>query len=434
MKNPNFYPLLCLIWLLSATTCLQAQTSTNTTVQEEEVFLLVEDMPEPPGGMKAFYEYIGQNLKYPREAHRVSVQGRVFLQFIVDTDGSLTDIKVLKGIGAGCDEEAVKILQNYPEKWKPGKRGDVAVKTRLSLPIVFKLPAQETLSEEPMLVVEEMPEPANGMEDFQRFIAKNIQYPKEARRGGVSGRVFVSFVVNTDGTLSEDKVIRSPSEELGAEAIRVITAYPHGWKAGKQAGKAVRVKMVMPIAFELNGGFEEDETVVEEVQPTIEETKVTAHQQPTNLENPLIILDGEKIAYKALIDIDPENIKSIEVLKGKSALEQYGKEGQNGVVLIFTKKKPAAIEAPESVSKVNIYPNPSKETVNLEFEIPSTSQVQIIAHNQRTLEKEVILENEYKAGKHRFGWVVSQLPADTYILQIYIGKDTIIHRRVLVEK
>lgn len=433
MKNLNFYTLLCLIWLLNWN--LIAQTPSNISVEkQEEIFLIVEEAPEPTNGMKAFYEYIGQNLKYPREARFSGIQGRVFLQFVVDTDGSLTDIKVLKGIGMGCDEEAVKVLESYPEKWKPGMQRGKAVKTRLSLPIVFKLPAVEPSTSEPLLVVEEMPEPQSGMEDFQRFIGRNIQYPKEARRAGVSGRVFVSFVVNEDGSLSETKVIRSPSEDLGAEAVRVITAYPQGWKAGKQAGKVVRVKMVMPIVFELNGGFEEEEAIEEEVQPTLEETKVTAHQAPTNLENPLFVLDGVKIAYKTLIDIDPENIKSIEVLKGNTALEQYGEEGKNGVILIYTKKQAAAVESPKAESKVSIFPNPSKEIVNLELEIPSTSQVQIIAHNQRTLEKEVILEKEYKAGKHRFGWVVSQLPADTYILQIYIGNNTVIHRRVVVEK
>jgi protein TonB len=106
--------------------------------KEDEIFMVVENQPEPEGGMAAFYKYVGKEMDYPKQARRMGVEGRVFMQFVVDKDGSLTDIKVLKGIGSGCDEEAIRVLQAAP-KWKPGKQRGRPVKVRMSIPIVFKL-------------------------------------------------------------------------------------------------------------------------------------------------------------------------------------------------------------------------------------------------------------------------------------------------------
>ncbi|MEO1652983.1 MAG: energy transducer TonB, partial [Bacteroidota bacterium] len=83
---------------------------------EPDFFEVVESMPEPQGGRKAFYQFIGNKLKYPKQARRMGVEGMVVVQMIVDKDGSLTDFKVVKGIGAGCDEEALRVLKLAP-KW-----------------------------------------------------------------------------------------------------------------------------------------------------------------------------------------------------------------------------------------------------------------------------------------------------------------------------
>lgn len=106
--------------------------------KEEKIFMIVEDQAMPKGGLKKFYKYIGKSLKYPSQARRMGVEGKVYIQFVVEKDGSITDIKVLKGIGSGCDEEAVRVLKAAP-KWKPGKQRGVPVRVRRSIPIVFKL-------------------------------------------------------------------------------------------------------------------------------------------------------------------------------------------------------------------------------------------------------------------------------------------------------
>lgn len=104
----------------------------------DEIFTVVEDQPTPKGGMQAFYEYVSKNMKYPAQARRMGVEGRVFVQFVVDKDGTITDVKAVKGIGAGCDEEAVRVLQNAP-KWNPGKQRGRSVRVRMVLPITFQL-------------------------------------------------------------------------------------------------------------------------------------------------------------------------------------------------------------------------------------------------------------------------------------------------------
>lgn len=104
----------------------------------EEIFTIVEDPAAPIGGMTAFYKYVGDKIKYPPQARRMGVEGRVFVEFVIDKDGSIQEVRAVKGIGAGCDEEAVRILQTAP-KWKPGKQRGKPVKQRMVLPITFKL-------------------------------------------------------------------------------------------------------------------------------------------------------------------------------------------------------------------------------------------------------------------------------------------------------
>lgn len=105
-----------------------------------EIFLVVEETAAPIGGMNAFYEYVGKQMqgKYPAQARRMGIEGRVFVEFVVEKDGSLTDVKAIKGIGAGCDELAVSVVKNAP-KWKPGKQRGKPVRQKMVLPIVFKL-------------------------------------------------------------------------------------------------------------------------------------------------------------------------------------------------------------------------------------------------------------------------------------------------------
>ncbi len=104
----------------------------------DEIFTIVEHQPVPDGGMKAFMTYLGKNIKYPQSAIRSQVQGKVFVQFVVNTDGSLVNFEVIKGIGSGCDEEAIRVLKNAP-KWTPGRQRGKPVRVRMLIPVYFRL-------------------------------------------------------------------------------------------------------------------------------------------------------------------------------------------------------------------------------------------------------------------------------------------------------
>ncbi|ELR69723.1 Ferric siderophore transport system, periplasmic binding protein TonB [Fulvivirga imtechensis AK7] len=104
----------------------------------EEIFQIVEEPATPKGGYAAFYEYVAKNLRYPPQARRMGIEGKVFVQFVVDRDGKVKDIQIARGIGAGCDEEAVRILQNAPD-WNPPRQRGVPVSQRIMIRIAFQL-------------------------------------------------------------------------------------------------------------------------------------------------------------------------------------------------------------------------------------------------------------------------------------------------------
>lgn len=110
----------------------------NNNKHKGDVFQIVDDPAMPPGGYEALYERISGRLKYPKQAQNEGVEGKVYVQFIVDIDGSITDVKVVKGIGAGCDQAAIDAL-SAENNWSPPMQSGKSVKQRIILPITFKL-------------------------------------------------------------------------------------------------------------------------------------------------------------------------------------------------------------------------------------------------------------------------------------------------------
>ncbi|GAB2795569.1 energy transducer TonB [Rhabdobacter roseus] len=104
----------------------------------EQIFTVVEQQPEYPGGAAEMYKYLSKHIKYPPAASRANISGKVFLTFVVNTDGSIQDVSVLKGLGFGCDEEAMRVVKTMP-KWKPGKQSGRSVRVKFNLPISFTL-------------------------------------------------------------------------------------------------------------------------------------------------------------------------------------------------------------------------------------------------------------------------------------------------------
>ena len=111
--------------------------NTNDTVYDGMEHMAEVD-PEFPGGVEALYKYLAQNIHYPEQAKKEQIQGRVFVNFVVGKDGSITDAVVKRGIGGGCDEEALRVVNAMP-KWTPGKVRGENVRVNYYLPINFKL-------------------------------------------------------------------------------------------------------------------------------------------------------------------------------------------------------------------------------------------------------------------------------------------------------
>jgi protein TonB len=102
------------------------------------IFTIVEEMPSFPGGDKRRNRFLATNLVYPELATKYGIQGTVYIQFVIDADGFVTNVKVLQGIGGGCDEEAVRVVKLMP-KWIPGKQKGKPVSVLFNMPIYFKL-------------------------------------------------------------------------------------------------------------------------------------------------------------------------------------------------------------------------------------------------------------------------------------------------------
>lgn len=114
------------------------QIEEEEEVDEQVIFQVVENDPEFPGGVEAMYKFLAQNIKYPQLARENNITGRVFVTFVVERDGSVTGVRVLRDIGGGCGQEAVRVVKSMP-KWTPGKQRGKAVRVQYNLPVNFTL-------------------------------------------------------------------------------------------------------------------------------------------------------------------------------------------------------------------------------------------------------------------------------------------------------
>lgn len=231
-------------------------------VEQGEVFQVVEEQPMFPGGMEEMMKFLQQNVKYPKEAQNQGKQGRVIVQFVVNTDGSISNDTIVRSVDPLLDAEALRVVRSMPN-WTPGKQKGEAVRVRFTLPVTFRLDggeeskpvkiqvSVEKTGEEIFNVVEQMPEYPGGMGELMKFIQRNIRYPKEAQEQGKQGRVIVQFVVEKDGSITEVKVARSADPQLDAEALRIVSEMPK-WTPGKQRGKEVRTRFTLPVTFRLS--------------------------------------------------------------------------------------------------------------------------------------------------------------------------------------
>ncbi|EHQ24582.1 energy transducer TonB [Mucilaginibacter paludis] len=232
----------------------------NGDTTHDEIFMLAEQPPTFPGGNEELNKFLSNNLKYPELAVKNNIKGRVYAQFVVEKDGSLSNFKAVNDPGSGLAEEALRVLKLSP-KWNAGMQNGKVVRVQYTVPVRFALnnpppakegPApQDTLNNEVIFTaVQVNPSFPGGEEAFGKFLRENIRYPSKAKINNTTGRTFTQFVVEPDGSLTNFKTLRDPGNGLGEEALRVLKLCPK-WIPGTQNGKAVRVLYTVPINFSL---------------------------------------------------------------------------------------------------------------------------------------------------------------------------------------
>ena len=234
--------------------CLAAQTTDTIDCDfwwpenEQVMWGVPEQMPNFPGGETALMQYIAEHLVYPQEAKEAGITGRVFVGVIVMEDGSLACAKVLRGLGYGCDEAALEVFEGMP-KWMPAMHRGKAIRYPYEVPVFF-VPKQESVGQELIYIVDNMPEYPGGFEAMFDFINANLVYPQEAIDAGIEGWVFVGFVVEKDGSVSSIKLLRGIGYGCDEAAMEVVRKMPK-WKPATQRGKPVRVQYQFPLNFKL---------------------------------------------------------------------------------------------------------------------------------------------------------------------------------------
>lgn len=252
-----------------------------TYVEEMPRYNGCEDILDPSERFKCtmdkLFEFVNENIQYPAKDKANRIEGQGIVQFVVEADGSLSNIRVLRSPSPTIAAEILRmmnVMASIQDAWIPGKLHGVAV------PVVFTLPVKFFLNDkvkeltpgpvsyaEPFAYVEEMPR-FNGCEDIEElsektkcsnsklydFVYKNIQYPAQDKEKKIEGHGIVQFVVEADGSLSDIRVLRSPSQTIAAEIMRmmnVMAAIPDAWLPGKHNGVTVPVTFTLPVKFKL---------------------------------------------------------------------------------------------------------------------------------------------------------------------------------------
>lgn len=224
--------------------------SSSSTVIAQVQPIWPEDLDVLPsfiGGQNALSQYMNDNLQYPDAAEKKGIEGKVYVLFNVEKDGTITNVKVGKSVDLDLDQEAVRLVKNMP-KWEPGrKRGKATLVKNMRMPITFKKATPYSPSS---------PETATfygGLPALLKYLTENFHYPKDAKEKGIEGQVLVSFWVESDGSIIDVSAssYAGADRSLIKEAIQLVRRMP-SWDPGMKAGKLIRGNYNLLVNFSLN--------------------------------------------------------------------------------------------------------------------------------------------------------------------------------------
>lgn len=240
----------------------EAPVSSSDRIYEEP-----DIVPMYPGGSAEMHRFISNTLRYPDDARERNAQGLVVYTFVVEKDGSLSNFNIIHRADSSLNNEALRILQAMPA-WRPARHNGEIVRAETYVPMYFKLnrnavasgkavqPVRNYAKDDPSVVennmiytiVDKMPRYAYGESGLADFIEHNMRYPRKALQEGIEGRILCSFIVASDGSISNIEVVEGGNPLLNDEAIRVLGLMPK-WIPGENNGEKVYVKCLLPIDF-----------------------------------------------------------------------------------------------------------------------------------------------------------------------------------------
>ena len=205
------------------------------------------DFPTFQGGdLLAFQEWVASRVKYPAEASSKKVEGWVSVNYIINTDGSISNIASVLPVNSLLSDEVIRVIKSSP-KWEPPKNKDTGKPFSSSVTLKFKFP-DNIIKDAPYVVVEEMPMYPGGEAELLNFIKNNTKYPERAKAEKIEGKAIMRFIVTTEGNSEGISVLKGVHPLLDAEAIRVVSSLK-GWKPGMQDGKPVNAWYMIPVNF-----------------------------------------------------------------------------------------------------------------------------------------------------------------------------------------
>ena len=221
--------------------------------EDNKIYQIVEQMPMFPGGDLALQQYLQKNFTYPEEAIKQEMQGLGVYSFVVNKDGSLSDLSVLKPVGEALDQESLRLLKAMP-LWVPGKINGRIVRVKFTLPLRFTVADKQiSLRNAPTVTkgyatVTRNPQFPGGQPALEKFLADNLKYSKTLRKKGIEGVVVVKVQVTESGALQNPTIQNSLDPALDAEAIRLVNAMP-AWEPARFGERNVAVPFYIPIRF-----------------------------------------------------------------------------------------------------------------------------------------------------------------------------------------
>jgi TonB family protein len=208
--------------------------------------------PSFPGGIEALAAYLSNAVLYPLVAIDENIQGTVMVAFTVNADGSIDNVTALNQLNGGCTEEAIRVVKEMPH-WIPAENllGQ-KVASSFRIPVTFELKySSGDIEVTPLSLQSKPPEFPGGIEAYNAFAKKYLNYPNFARKNNIYGIVILSFIIDSSGNIINVQALRSPDPILTKEAIRLVKLMPQWIPAEDLKGKKVASLVRLPITFRL---------------------------------------------------------------------------------------------------------------------------------------------------------------------------------------